>query len=161
MTCPVCPEKLSYNHIRVIHLACGPCQRQIKQMLAGFHGVLTEARPKRTIWDNTEGFEEWKAQLSETDLNRVLLNKKEDYVLQRCDLRDMKRVVGIPKFLPLERQVYTAWLLEGTKDERIQEVLGLTYSQLFQVKKIVRNRLQRQMAYYHQIKKLEKEGKSE
>jgi hypothetical protein len=57
--------------------------------------------------------------------------------------------------------IFTAWILEGQKDGRMQEVLGLTYSQLFQVKKVVKIKLQKQMAYYHQIKKLEKEGKSD
>ena len=159
MQCPVCPQKLTYDAIRLMRVACGPCQRQLKQMLAGFRGVISEARSKKTLWDNTPAYEEWKASLDATDLAIVLLRKKDNEVNQRCDIRDMKRIIGMPKFLPLEKQVFTAWVLEGTKDERMQEVLGLTYSQLFQVKKIVRNRLQRQMAYYHQVKKLEKEGK--
>lgn len=158
--CPVCPQKLTYDSIRLMRQACPSCQRQLKQMLAGFRGVMTEARPKKTLWDNSIAYEEWRASLAPSDLVHVNLRKKDEPVSQRCDIRDMKRVVGIPKFLELEKQVYTAWILDGTKDERMQEVLGLTYSQLFQVKKVVKNRLQKQMAYYHQIKKLEKEGKT-
>lgn len=140
--------------------ACSSCQKQLKQMLAGFRGVITETRAKKTLWDNSVAYEEWKSSLDPNDLNPVQLRKKDEPVSQRCDIRDMKRVIGVPKFKPLEKQVYTAWILDGTKDERMQEVLGLTYSQLFQVKKVVKNKLQKNMAYYHQIKKLEKEGKT-
>lgn len=157
--CPVCPQKLTYDNIQVIGQACPSCQRQLKQMLAGFRGVISEARSKKTLWDNTVAYDEWKARLEPNDLNPVQLRKKDEPVSQRCDIRDMKRTAGIPTFLPLEKQVFTAWILEGTKDERMQEVLGLTYSQLFHVKRVVRNRLQKQMAYWHQIKKLEKDGK--
>jgi hypothetical protein len=159
MQCPVCPQRLTYALIQLMDKACGPCQRQLKQMQAGFRGVIQESRSKKTIWDNSSGYNEWVHQLVEQDTVRVQIKKKDDYVLQRCDTRDMKRVVGLPKFLPLEDQVFTAWINEGRKDETIQEVLGLTYSQLFHVKKVIRVRLQKQMAYYHQIKKLEKEGK--
>jgi hypothetical protein len=160
MSCPVCPLKLTYDVAPLIHKACGSCQRQIKQMLAGFRGVMTESRPKKSIWDNTAGYEEWLSLLAEADTEKVNLRKKDDYVIQRCDLRDMKRIAGLPKFLPLEDQVYTAWINEGVKDEKIQEVLGLTYSQLFHVKKVIKIRLQKQMAYYHTIKKLDQEGKA-
>lgn len=160
MTCPVCPTKLSRASYDLIHKACGPCQRQIKQMMAGFRGVMPEAKVKTTRWDNTAAYEAWKAKLTDQDEVKVHLNNKAEYVEQRCDIRDMKRVVGIPKLLDLEKQVFTAWMIEGTKDERIREVLGLTYSQLFHIKRVIKGRLQKQMAYYHQIKKLEKEGKS-
>lgn len=157
MQCPACPQKMTYALIHLVDKACGPCQRQIKQMMAGFRGVVSETRPNKTIWDNTPTFNTWLAQLSDADNVSVQLKAKDDYVLLRCDVRDMKRVAGLPKFLPLEDQVYTAWINEGVKDEKIQEVLGLTYSQLFHVKKVIRMRLRKQMAYYHQIKKLEKE----
>jgi hypothetical protein len=157
MSCPVCPQKLTYSVAHLANKACGSCQRQIKQMLAGFRGVMTEARPQKTIWDNTVAYEEWVSKLAEADTTTVNLKKKDDYVIQRCDLRDMKRVAGLPKFLPLEDQVYTAWINEGVKDEKIQEVLGLTYSQLFQVKRIIKIRLQKQMQEYHKIKQLAKE----
>jgi hypothetical protein len=157
MSCPVCPQKLTREVYALMNKACGPCQRQIKQMMAGFHGVMAEPRRMKTTWDNTIVFEEWKSQLTESDTAIIHLRKKDEYVEQRCDLRDMKKVVGLPKFLPLEDQVFTAWILEGVKDEKIQEVLGLTYSQLFAVKSVVKKRLQRQMAYYKQIQLLEKQ----
>ena len=161
MQCPVCPQKLTYAIVGLVDKACGPCQRQIRQMMAGFRGIVTEARPKKTLWDNTETYQAWVDSLQATDIEKAHLRKKDDYVIQRCDLRDMKRVVGLPKFPSLEDQVYTAWINEGVKDEKIQEVLGLTYSQLFHVKKIIKIRLQKQMAYYHEVKKLEKEGKND
>jgi hypothetical protein len=130
-------------------------------MMAGFRGVMAESRPKKTIWDNTAGYQEWVGKLEETDVDTVRVKgKKEDYVALRCDVRDMKRVVGIPKFLPLEDQVYTAWVNQGVKDEKIQEVLGLTYSQLCHVKRVIQIRLKKQMGYYHEVRKLEKEGKA-
>lgn len=161
MTCPVCPQKLTYAVAGLFNKACGPCQRQIKQMMAGFRGVMTEARPQKTLWDNTEAYQAWVDALNAVEVEAAKLRKKDDYVIQRCDLRDMKRVVGLPKLPPLEDQVYTAWINEGVKDEKIQEVLGLTYSQLFHVKKIIKIRLQKHMAYYHEVKKLEKEGKTD
>lgn len=157
MTCPACPEKMTYALIGLVDKACGPCQRQIKQMMAGFRGVVSETRPNKTVWDNTVTYNAWLAQLTEADNTTVQLKKSDDYVFQRCDIRDMKRVAGLPKLLSLEDQVYTAWINEGVKDEKIQEVMGLTYSQLVHVKKIIRMRLRKQMAYYHQIKKIEKE----
>lgn len=160
MSCPVCVLELTPDVVKLMNKACGPCQRQIKQMVAGFHGVIVEHRRPKTTWDNTAAFEDWKAQVTESDLVTVQIRKKDEYTIQRCDIRDMKRIVGFPKLLPLEDQVFTAWVLEGQKDERIQEVLGLTYSQLFAVKNVVKKRLQKQMAYYHQIKKLAKEGKA-
>ena len=108
MSCPVCPQKLTYAVVPLLNKACGPCQRQIKQLLAGFHGVLAEPRRLKTTWNNTEAFEEWKTHLTVSDLALVHLCKKDDYTTQRCDLRDMKKVVGLPKFLPLEDQVFTA-----------------------------------------------------
>lgn len=160
MTCPVCPQKLTPAAYHLLNKACGSCQRQLRQMMAGFHGVPIEHRKQKTTWDNSEVYEMWKAQLTVNDIVTVNLNTKEELeTRQRCDIRDMKRVCGLPNFLPLEQQVFTAWILEGAKDERMQEVLGLTYSQLFQVKKVVKIRLQKQMAYYHQIQKLEREGK--
>lgn len=161
MTCPVCPLKLTPEVYHLANKACGSCQRHIRQMLAGFRGILTEPRQKPAKWDNSATYNEWLAKLDPHDADIVKINKKDDYVTQRCDLRDMRRVVGLPKFAQLEDQVFTAWVLEGAKDERMQEVLGLTYSQLVHVKRVVRNRLQKQMGYYHQVKKLEKEGKTD
>jgi hypothetical protein len=157
MSCPVCSQKLTYAVVGLANKACVSCQRQIKQMLSGFNGVTAEPKHIKTTWDNTVAFEEWKASLTSTDTAIVHIRKKDDHVIQRCDLRDMKRVVGIPRFLPLEKQVFTAWILEGVKDEKMQEVLGLTYSQLFAIKSVVKKRLQKHMAYYHQIQKLDKE----
>ena len=158
MSCPVCPMKLTSAVYDLVDQACGPCQRHIRQMMAGFHGVIVESKPQRSLWNNTVAYEEWKSQLTENDLARVRIKVDDNYVAQRCDIRDMKRVAGMPKFLPLEEQVFTAWIMEGQKDERIQEVLGLTYSQVFRVKAVIRIRLQKQMAYYREIKKLEQEG---
>ena len=159
MSCPLCTKSLTPESVAQVHRACGPCQRQIKQMRAGFHGVLTEPRPQKSIWDNTAAYAEWVNSLEETDMATVHIRKKDEYVIQRCDLRDMKRIVGLPKFLPLEDQVYTAWINEGVKDEKIQEVLGLSYSQLVHVKKVIRVRLQKQMSYFHTIKRLSKDAK--
>lgn len=161
MTCPVCPLKLTREVYHLLSKACPSCQRQLRQMMAGFNGVMVEHRAKRTLWDNSETYEEWKSKLAPEDAAKVSLKDDETENAQRCDIRDMKRVCGMPKFLDLEKQVFTAWILEGQKDERIQEVLGLTYSQVYQVKKVIKSRLKKQMAYYHQIKKLEKEGKAD
>jgi len=158
MSCPVCPQKLTREVYDLVDQACASCQRHIRQMMAGFHGVIAEPKKTNNTWDNSDVYEEWKASLVTHDADPVHLNKKGEYLEQRCDIRDMKRVVGLPKFLPLERQVFTAWIMEGQRDQRIQEVLGLTYSQVFQVKKIIQKRLQKQMSYYHEVKKLEKEG---
>lgn len=160
MSCPLCTQKLTRSLYPLIGKACGPCHRQLTQMMAGFHGIITESRPQKTVWDNTTAYQEWLTKLDPTDTAKVGLSKKDDYIIQRCDLRDMKRVVGLPKWLPLEDQVYTAWVNEGQKDARIQEVLGLTYSQLFHVKKVIQVRLKKQMLYFRQIKKLEKEGEA-
>jgi hypothetical protein len=103
---------------------------------------------------------EWVGNLEETDADVVNFKKKGEYVEQRCDIRDMKKIIGLPTFLPLEQQVYTAWIGEGVKDEKIQEVLGLTYSQLFHIKTVIRNRLQRKMSEFQTVKKLEKEAHS-
>jgi len=157
MSCPLCTEKLTRESARLLNKACGPCQRQVKQLMAGFRGVIMESRAPKHTWDNTKGYMEWVGQLEQTDADTVPFKKNAEYVEQRCDIRDMKRIVGLPEFLPLESQVYTAWIGEGVKDEKIQEVLGLTYSQLFHIKSVIRNRLQRKMAEYHQVKKLDKE----
>ncbi|SRR5260221_460187 len=161
MSCSVCSQKLTYEVCYNAKNACNSCQKQINQMLAGFRGIMTEAHPQKHLWDNTEAYEEWVNKLDPADTAKVHLKKKDDYVIQKCDLRDMKRIVGLPKWLPLEDQVYTAWVNEGRKDETIQEVLGLTYSQLFQVKKVIKIRLQKQMSYYHSVKKLEEEKSDE
>ena len=158
MKCPLCTEKLTYDNIKLLHKACGPCQRQLKQMASGFRGVMLESRPLKFVWDNTKGYEEWMSQLEQTDADTVPVKKNAEETEQRCDIRDMKKFVGLPDFLPLEKQVYTAWIIEGRKDEKIQEVLGLTYSQLFHIKTVVKNRLQKQMLQYHKIKRLEKEA---
>lgn len=157
MSCPACPQKMTYALISLVDKACGACQRQIRQMLAGFRGIVTEARPKRIVWDNTPAFNAWQAQLTDADKVNVQIKSTDDYAPMRCDIRDMKLVVGLPKFLSLEDQIYTAWMNEGVKDEKIQEVLGLTYSQLVHVKKVIRMRLRKQMAFYHQVQKTEKE----
>jgi hypothetical protein len=159
MSCPVCPQKMTPAVYHLFDKACGSCQRHIRQMMAGFHGVMVEHRKEKNTWDNSEAYEDWKSQLTANDTIHVNIHaKEENEAQQRCDIRDMKRVCGLPKLLPLEQQVFTAWMLEGAKDERMQEVLGLTYSQLFQVKKVVKIRLQKQMAYYHSVKRLEKEN---
>lgn len=157
MSCPVCSQKLTRDVYPLLNKACGSCQKQIKNMMAGFHGIIAEPKRIKTVWDNTVAYEDWQAHLTVSDTATIHVRKKDEYTIQRCDLRDMKRVIGLPKFLPLEKQVFTAWILEGVKDEKMQEVLGLTYSQLFAVKNVVKKRLQKNMAYYHQIQKLEKE----
>ena len=158
--CPICPQPLSYALIDVIDQACGPCRQHITQMWAGFRGVTPQPVKKVYKWDNSAAYEEWKGQLTAQDEVPTQLKKSDNEVFLYCDIRDMKRVCGYPKFLELEKQVFTSWILEGQKDERSQEVLGLTYSQLTHLKKVVKFRLQKQMAYYRQIQKLEREGKT-
>lgn len=158
MSCPVCPLKMTYAVVPLLNKACGSCQRHIKQMMAGFNGVVTESRPLKNTWDNSAAYREWMGQLKDCDSEPVNLKKKDSEVIQRCDIRDMRRIVGLPTFLPLEQQVFNGWIVDREKDEKLQELMGLTYSQLVHVKKIVKLRLQKQMAYYHTIKKLEKEG---
>jgi hypothetical protein len=159
MSCPVCPLKLTPEVYQWFDKACASCQRHIKQMMAGFNGVPVEHRKIKDTWDNSEAYEDWKSRLIPSDTVRAVLDKKGEYVDQRCDIRDMKRVCGLPKFLDLEQQVFTAWIVEGENNERMQEVLGLTFGQLSHVKTVIKIRLQKQMAYYHTIKKLEEENK--
>lgn len=159
MSCPLCTQKITYQNVGLVDNTCGPCERQLKQLVAGFRGVISEAKPVKATWNNTPAYQDWVSQLTDADKEPVRLIKKGEYVDLRCDIRDMKRICGLPKFLALEKQVFTAWILEGTKDEKMQELLGLTYSQLIHIKKVVQSRLQKQMAYYLQIKQLEREGK--
>jgi hypothetical protein len=70
----------------------------------------------------------------------------------------MRSEVGLPSFAPLESQVFTAWIEEGVRDDKIQEVLGLTYRQLSHVKAVVRIKLKKQMAYFLTVKKLSKDA---
>ena len=156
--CPVCPLKLTPEVYHLFDEACSSCQKHIKQMMAGFNGVPVEHRKQKDTWDNSEAYEDWKSRLGPNDTVRATLNKKGQEVEQRCDIRDMKHVCGLPKFLELEQQVFNAWIVEGENNERMQEVLGLTYSQLNHVKTIVKIRLQKQMAEYHRIKQLEEEN---
>jgi hypothetical protein len=152
--CPVCTMKLTPEVYTLLSKACGPCGRQIKQMMSGFRGVTSEPQKVKLTWDNTAAFEEWKAQLTSSDLDSVPIRKKDEYTQLACDVRDMKLTVGLPTWLPLEEQVYTGWICETAKDERLQELLGLTYSQLLAVKTVVKNRLQKHMNYYRHIKDL-------
>jgi hypothetical protein len=128
-------------------------------MQAGFNGVTPEPQKIKETWDNTSAFEEWKAQLLPSDSDSVSLRKKDAYTVMACDVRDMKLTVGLPTWLPLEEQVYTGWICEVAKDERLQELLGLTYSQLLAVKAVVKKRLQKQMNLYRHIKDLADGGK--
>jgi hypothetical protein len=126
-------------------------------MRAGFRGVVYEPKKEVEKWDNSGAYDEWMQSLGEEDtLEQVKVNAKEEYTKQRCDIRDMRNAVGLPKLLPLEAQVYTAWVEDGVKDGRMQEALGLTYNQLQHVKAIVRMRLKKQMAYYKTIQRLAK-----
>jgi len=157
--CQVCSLKLTPEVYNLFDKACVSCQRHIKQMMAGFNGINVKHRKQKNTWDNSEAYEDWKSKLGPTDFTRAQLDKKDEYVHQRCDIRDMKRICGLPKFIDLEHQVFTAWVLDGENNERIQEVLGLTYSQLQHVKTVVKIRLQKQMAYYRTIQKLEQENR--
>ena len=117
MVCPVCPLKLTREVYELESKACGPCRKQIRQMKAGFHGVDPQPQAVKETWNNTAAFEEWKAHWTESDLAVVHMRKKDDYLQQACDIRDMKRIVGLPKWLPLEEQVYIGWIEETQKDE--------------------------------------------
>jgi len=158
MSCRLCTEKLSAANLFKLSRACASCKKQYDQMRAGFRGVVYEPKKEVEKWDNSVAYEEWVQSLGEDDeLERVKVDAKEEYTQQRCDIRDMRGAVGLPKFLPLERQVFTAWVEDGVKDGRMQEALGLTYNQLQHVKAIVRMRLRKQMAYFQTVKKLAEE----
>jgi hypothetical protein len=154
MSCKLCFEKLSFAHVDKIGRACASCRRHYLQMQAGFKGVRPEPKDETELWDNSSVYESWANSLS-AENERVQLDTKEEYVQQRCDTRDMRAVVGLPEFAPLESQVYTAWIEEGVKDGKIQEVLGLNYDQLSHVKRVIRVKLQKQMAYFKTVKRLE------
>lgn len=160
MSCKLCFEKLDYSLVSKIGRACASCRKQYTHMMAGFHGVVPEKKSERELWDNSESYQDWVTNLGEADPAERVPLKKEDYTQQRCDTRDMRRLVGLPEFKSLEGQVYTAWIEEGTKDERMQEVLGLTYDQLQHVKSIVRIKLRKQMAFYFEIKQLEAQAEA-
>src|SRR5271165_4007430 len=110
MACKLCSETMEYSKAYNLSGACESCKRQYKQMLSGFRGVVYEPKDKTTHWDNSEAYEEWKQSLADEDTaNRVVLKSNDEYTKQRCDIRDMKHVIGLPKFLPLESQVFIAW----------------------------------------------------
>lgn len=156
MTCRLCTEKLSPANYSKLGRACASCHRHYTQMRSGFKGVRPEPKDDTELWDNSAAYDEWVLSLgSDSGSEQVALPTKEEYTKQRCDIRDMRGEVGLPKFAPLESQVYTAWVEEGVKDEKMQEVLGLTYRQLQHVKSVVRTKLRKQMAYFKTIKKLE------
>ena len=157
MSCSVCPMKLTREVYAFEKQACGSCRKQIRQMQAGFHGVTPEPQKVKETWNNTEAFLDWQSNVTIEDLTPVHIRKKDAYTVMACDVRDMKQIVGLPTWLPLEAQVYEAWVMEGRKDEIIQEVLGLTYSQLLAVKNVVKKRLQKHMNYYRHIKNLAEE----
>lgn len=156
MSCKLCPVKIEWAHIAEIGKACPSCRKQYVQMLAGFKGILPTTKEEKELWDNSEAYNEWVGKLEATDADHhISIRSKDEYVKQRIDVREMRNVVGLPPFESLEKQVFTAWIEEGVKDERMQEVLGLTYRQLTHVKSVVRARLRKQMAFYHQVQKLE------
>lgn len=161
MACKLCKSSITYHNLPFLRGACGSCKKQYEQLRAGFKGVQAETKEKVAHWDNSEAYESWAQGLEENDLDTVPVSSKKEYTEQRCDVRDMKREAGLPKFADLERQVYVAWIDEGVRDEKIQQVLGLTYNQLQHVKRVVRVRLRKQMAYYQAIKKLAKVTKEE
>lgn len=156
MSCKLCAEKLSPINFSKLNRACASCRRHYTQMQAGFKGVKLEAKDSTELWDNSEAYNEWVSSLgSAEEIDQVSVSSKEEYTQQRCDIRDMRGDVGLPKFAPLESQVYTAWVEEGVKDEKMQEVLGLTYRQLQHVKAVVRMKLRKQMNYFKTVQKLE------
>jgi hypothetical protein len=155
MSCKLCTEKLSAANLFKLSRACASCKKQYSQMRAGFRGVVYEPKKEVEKWDNSGAYDEWMQSLGEDDgLEQVKVNAKEEYTKQRCDIRDMRNAVGLPKLLPLEAQVFTAWVEDGVKDGRMQEALGLTYNQIQHVKAIVRMRLRKQMCYFQEIQKL-------
>jgi hypothetical protein len=124
-------------------------------MSAGMKGLKPEQKKDDTTWDNTAAYEEWVQKIGdEAIVEQVKLKSTKDYVDQRCDIRDMRSEVGLPKFEPLESQVFTAWIEEGVKDDKMAEVLGLSLGQVRHVMAVVRMRLKKQMAYYQEVKKL-------
>jgi len=162
MSCKFCSEKLDSSNLSKVSRACAPCKKQYDQMRAGFRGVVYEPKVKTEKWDNSEAYDEWIQSIGDDGTDVVSVKSKDEYTEQRCDVRDMRNTVGLPKFFPLENQVYTAWIEDGVKDEKMQEVLGLTYNQLQHVKRMVRMRLRKQMSCFQVVKKLsvEAEGKN-
>jgi hypothetical protein len=158
MKCKYCDLKLTLDNYPKPNRACAACRRHYEQLKAGFKGVKPELKDETEIWDNSTAYEEWISVLEDSDIpEKVVLNSNGTYTEQRCDVRDMRTEVGLPKFKPLESQVYTAWVEEGVKDNKMQEVLGLTHRQLAHVKSVVKVKLKKQMAYYLTVKKLNKD----
>jgi hypothetical protein len=158
MACKLCTEKLSYANLSKLSRACAPCRRQYQQMRSGFSGYKPEQKEKHNLWDNGAAYEEWVQSLGDAQVEQVNVRTKDEYTEQRCDVRDMRGEVGMPKFAPLESQVFTAWIEEGVKPEKIAEVLGLSRSQVRHVMSVVRMKLRKQMSFYQEVKKLSAEA---
>lgn len=158
MSCKLCTEKLSPSNFFKLRGACGPCRKNYEQMRAGFRGVVYEQQEKVSTWDNSEAYNEWVGSLGTESTDQVSVKSNEEHTKQRCDVRDMRGVVGMPKFHPLEAQVYTAWVEEGVKDDKMKEVLGLTYAQIQHVKSVVRMRLRKQMSFFKAVQKVDDEA---
>lgn len=155
MACKLCTEKLSYANVSKMSRACASCHRQYQQMLSGFRGYKAEPKDKHNFWDNSTVYEDWVKSLGEAQVaDPVSVKSKAEYTEQRCAVRDMRGDVGMPRFAPLESQVYTAWIEEGVKVDKIAEVLGLSTKQVRHVMSIVRMKLRKQMLYYQEVKKL-------
>ena len=120
MACKLCTLPLVYSNLYKMRGACASCKKQYDQLRAGFRGVMQESKDKPSRWDNSEAYEEWAKGLEANDLDHVMIHSKKEYAEQRCDTRDMRREVGLPKFARLESQVYVAWIEEGVKDEKEQ-----------------------------------------
>jgi len=153
MSCKLCSEPLSYANFSRLSRACTHCHRHYEQMRAGFRGYRPEPKKKDNLWDNSSAYEEW-LQVA-PPIEQVRLFAKEEYAKQRCDIRDMRGDVGLPKFEPLESQVYNAWIEEGVKVDKMAEVLGLSTTQIRHIMSVVRMKLRKQMAYFQEVQKLE------
>lgn len=153
MPCNLCTEPLSYANLSRLSRACPPCCRHYEQMNAGFKGYRPEPMKKCDLWDNSSAYEEW-LQVAPL-IEQVRLHAPEEYAKQRCDIRDMRGDVGLPKLEPLESQVYNAWIEEGVKIDKMAEVLGLTTTQIRRIMSVVRMKLKQQMGYFKAIQKLE------
>jgi hypothetical protein len=159
MGCKYCSSRLTYENLYKLKGACSACHRHYEQLRAGFKGVKPEPKDETVRWDNSSAYEEWLNSLNDPALaEKIAVDSKGTYTEQRCDIRDMRSDVGLPKFEPLEGQVFTAWIEEGVKDNKMQEVLGLNYRQLSHVKAVVRIKLKKQMAYYLTVKRLSKDA---
>jgi len=156
MQCKYCVTKLTLYDAFRLKGACPACRRHYEQLRAGYKGFKPEPKDETVRWDNSAVYDEWLSSLEEA--KPIVISNKGEYTEQRCDIRDMRTDVGLPKFAPLESQVYTAWIEEGVKDGKMQEVLGLTYKQLSHVKSVVRLKLKNQMVYFKTVKRLETEA---